>query len=235
MKLHYFQHEPFEGLGMIAAWATRHGHTLTRTAFFETGALIPDITDYDALVVMGGSMSVYDEDRHPWLADEKAHIHSAIKAGKCVLGICLGAQLIAASLGAEVAPHTHKEIGWFPVALTDAGATHRLFAGFNSAMTVFHWHGDRFDIPQGAVRLMSSAACDNQAFVYGERVLALQFHLEMDPVAVRAITAACAEELRREGAGLWVQSAGEIVEKSKKAVTKQALFTLLDRWSRWDD
>jgi GMP synthase-like glutamine amidotransferase len=219
---------------MIADWAARHGHTLSCTAFFHPEAEIPDLRDYDALIVMGGSMGVYDEDRFDWLAPEKAHIRKAIDAGKPVLGICLGAQLIAASLGAKVAPHSRKEIGWFPVALTDTGVTHPLLSGFNSAMTVFHWHGDRFEIPAGARHLMSSAACDNQAFAYGDNVLALQFHLEMDPVAVRALMAACAEELRREGPGLWVQSAGEIVEKSKKAVTKQTLFTLLDRWSQWE-
>lgn len=232
MKLHYFQHEAFEGLGMIADWASQRGHTVTRTAFFEPGALIPSPNDYDALIVMGGSMGVYDEDRFAWLAPEKTHIRSAIEAGRPVLGICLGAQLVAASLGAKVAPHTHKEIGWFPVAMTDAGVTHPLFAGFNSAMTVFHWHGDRFEVPASAQHLMSSAACDNQAFTYGAHVLALQFHLEMDPVAVRALMAACEDELLREGPGRWVQSASEIVEKSEKAVTRQVLYTLLDRWSR---
>lgn len=219
---------------MIADWANKHGHTLTRTAFFDPAALIPDHDDYDALIVMGGTMGVYDEAHISWLAGEKAHIRAAIEAGKFVLGICLGAQLIAASLGAKVAPHTHKEIGWFPVTMTDAGGVHPLLAGFNSTMLVFHWHGDRFEIPAGAERLMSSAACDNQAFIYGERVLALQFHVEMDAAAVRAIMAAGAEELRREGPGLWVQSAGEIVEKCKKAVTKQTLYTLLDRWSQWE-
>ena len=232
MKLHYFQHEPFEALGLIADWAKKHGHKLSRTAFFEPHYEIPQVRDYDALVVMGGSMGVYDEDRFVWLAPEKAHIRAAIDAGKHVLGICLGAQLIAASLGAKVAPHTHKEIGWFPVAMTDAGLTHPLFSGLNNAMTVFHWHGDRFELPQGAVHLMSSAACDNQAFVYNDRVLALQFHLEMDAAAVRAIMSGCAEELRHAGPSLWVQSAGEIVEHGKKAVTKQTLFTLLDRWAK---
>jgi GMP synthase-like glutamine amidotransferase len=233
MKLHYFQHEPFEGLGMIADWARRHGHKLSRTAFFEPQFEFPNPRDYDALIVMGGSMGVYDEARFDWLAPEKAHIRAAIDAGKHVLGICLGAQLIAASLGAKVTPHTHKEIGWFPVAMTEAGAAHPLLSGFSSPMTVFHWHGDRFEIPEEAVHLMSSTACDNQAFVYGNnKVLALQFHLEMDEPAVRAIMSSCAEELRREGPGLWVQGAGEIVENGKKAVTKQTLFTLLDRWSK---
>ncbi|MGV3592347.1 MAG: type 1 glutamine amidotransferase, partial [Gammaproteobacteria bacterium] len=120
----------------------------------------------------------------------------------------------------------------FPVAMTDAGVTHPLLSGFNSAMTVFHWHGDRFEIPSGAVHLMSSAACDNQAFVYGKKVLALQFHLEMDLAAVRAIAAACADELRRAAKGRWVQSAVDMAEKGKKAATKQVLFTLLDRWAK---
>lgn len=232
MKVHYFQHEPFEGLGMIADWAARHGHRLSRTAFYEPNPELPDLRDYDALIVMGGSMGVYDEHRFPWLAPEKAHIRAAIDAGKHVLGICLGAQLIAASLGANVAPHTHKEIGWYPVALTPTGAAHPLLAGFDPAMLVFHWHGDRFELPAGARHLMSSTACDNQAFTYGEYVLALQFHLEMDAAAVREMLANCADELRREGPGLWVQSVGEIVEKGRKAMTKQTLFTLLDRWAR---
>lgn len=232
MRLHYFQHERFEGLGMIADWAKKHGHVLSCTPFFDENARIPQLADYDALIVMGGPMGVYDEARFPWLKAEKAHIRAAIDAGKHVLGVCLGAQLIAASLGAKVAPHMHKEIGWFPVAMTDTGVTHPLLSGFNPAMTVFHWHGDRFDIPKGAVHLMSSAACDNQAFLYGKHVLALQFHIEMDAVAVRAIMAGCADELRREGKGRWVQSAGEIVEKGKKATTKQVLFTLLDRWCK---
>lgn len=232
MRLHYFQHERFEGLGMIADWTKKHGHIVTNTPFFDANARLPRHADYDALVVMGGPMGVYDEARFSWLAAEKAHIRAAIDGGKHVLGICLGAQLIAASLGAKVAPHAHKEIGWFPVAMTDAGITHPLLSGFNSAMTVFHWHGDRFDIPSGAVHLMSSAACDNQAFVYDKHVLALQFHLEMDGAAVRAIAAACADELRRASKGRWVQSAADMAEKSKKAATKQVLFTLLDRWAK---
>ncbi len=232
MKVHYFQHEAFEGLGMIADWATRHGHTLTHTAFFKPGAAIPDIQEYDALIIMGGSMGVYDEGTFAWLAPEKAHIRSAIDAGKPVLGICLGAQLIAASLGAKVAPHTHKEIGWYPVAMTDAGAAHPLLSGLNSAMTVFHWHGDRFEIPEGAQHLMSSAACDNQAFVYGKRVLALQFHLEMDDAAVQAILAGGAEEIEREKYGFWVQGIADIRKNGKNAATRLALFTLLDRWAR---
>jgi GMP synthase-like glutamine amidotransferase len=232
MRLHYFQHEHFEGLGMIADWAKKHCHALSCTPFFDERARLPQLIDYDALVIMGGPMGVYDEDRYPWLVAEKAHIREAIDAGKHVLGICLGAQLIAASLGAKVAPNPHKEIGWFPVTMTDAGAAHPLLTGFDSTLTVFHWHGDRFEIPDGAAHLLRSAACDNQAFVYDKHVLALQFHLEMDAAAVRSIMTNCADELRREGKGQWVQGAGLIVEKGKKTTTKQLLFTLLDRWCK---
>ena len=227
MKLHYFQHEPFEGIGMIAEWAAQRGHTLVQTAFFAAAPSLPALSDYDALIIMGGSMGVYDEDQYPWLVAEKAHIRAAITAGLPVLGICLGAQLIAASLGAKVAPQTHKEIGWFPVAMTEAGAQHPLLSGFNSAMTVYHWHGDRFELPAGAVHLMSSAACDNQAFLVGARTVGLQFHLEMDAAAVQAIVKECGHELEH---GPWIQSGEEMLEKAQGAATRRALYSLLDRW-----
>jgi GMP synthase-like glutamine amidotransferase len=177
---------------------------------------------------MGGPMGVYDDAQYPWLAAEKEHIRAAIDAGKAVLGICLGAQLIAASLGAEVLPHTHKEIGWFPVSMTAAGVAHPLFAGINPAMTVFHWHGDRFDIPAGAQHLMSSTGCDNQAFAYGEKVLALQFHLEMDVAAVEGLIGACGRELKQ---GAWIQNADWLVQLAESGKTRLALFALLDNWA----
>lgn len=228
MRIHYFQHVPFEGLGMIADWAGERGHTLSRTAFYEQAISLPDIEDYDALTVMGGPMGVYEEDAYPWLKQEKGHIRAAIDAGKPVLGICLGAQLIAASLGAKVAPHSHKEIGWFPVAVEDSVAGHPILSGLNPAMTVLHWHGDRFEIPVGAVRLMSSAACDNQAFLYGKHVLGLQFHLEMDAPAVEAILESCGHELVKEE---WIQTAGTIRQKTSVSHTRRSLFMLLDNWA----
>lgn len=233
MRIHYFQHVPFEGLGMIADWAGEHGHTLSRTAFYEQGISLPDTEDYDTLIVMGGPMGVYEEDAYPWLKPEKSHIRATIDAGKPVLGICLGAQLIAASLSAKVAPHSHKEIGWFPVVVEDSVAGHSILSGLNPAMTVLHWHGDRFEIPGGAVRLMSSAACDNQAFLYGRHVLGLQFHLEMDSTAVDAILGSCGHELVK---GEWIQPAETIRQKTSVNHTRRSLFMLLDNWAsglRW--
>lgn len=227
MKIHYFQHVPFEGLGRIADWARDRGHTLSHTALFEPGHRLPAPGDYDVLVVMGGAMGVYDEPLYPWLRTEKEHIRTAIDAGKPVLGVCLGAQLIASVLGAKVAPHRHKEIGWFDIALTEEATDHPLFAGIARHMRVLHWHGDRFEIPSGALRIARSAACDNQGFLYRDRVLGLQFHLEMDPAAVAAIVDNCGNELVEAP---FIQSRQEIIALATHTDTASMLHRLLDNW-----
>lgn len=228
MRLHYVQHVPFESLGLIRGWAEKRGMEISSTALFERHVTLPTPDAYDVLIVMGGPMGVYDEEAFPWLREEKKHIREAIAAGKAVLGICLGAQLIANVLGAKVAPHTHKEIGWYPIAFTDEAAGHPLLAGLNTGMTVLHWHGDRFDIPEGALRLASSKACDNQAFLYGGRVLGLQFHLEMDWPSLAAICDGCAEELA--SGGPYVQSADTMLSCHYVDRCNTALNTLLDNW-----
>src|SRR5690606_32591469 len=114
----------------------------------------------------------------PWMKEEKKLIEKAILKGKRVIGICLGAQLIADVLGARVFPNKEKEIGWFPIELTEEGQKSPFFAGFNKTETVFHWHGDTFEIPKGAEHIASSKVCENQAFLFDHKVLGLQFHLE---------------------------------------------------------
>jgi len=169
MKIHWIQHVPFEGLGCIEPWLKEQKYKVTCTRLWA-GDIFPDIGKVDGLIVMGGPMGVYDEAIHPWLAAEKAFIKEIIAQDKPVLGICLGAQLIAEVLGAKVSKNQQKEIGFFP--LTGDGAI------FSKSFTAFHWHGDTFGIPDGAVHLASSAATANQAFIYKDNVLALQFHLE---------------------------------------------------------
>src|SRR5690606_28697951 len=154
------------------------------------GEDLPTCTDFDALIVMGGPMNVDEHARHPWLAGEKALIRAAINAGRPVLGICLGAQLIAASLGAPVTRNAETEIGWFDVELEPAGRASPLFAGFPPRFAAFHWHGDTFAIPAGAQRLMRSEACSHQGFALGARVVGLQFHLEVTAANARAMYAA---------------------------------------------
>ena len=191
-RAHWFQHVPFEGLGSIECWLMANGYEVTYTRLFEPHAL-PVLDAVDFLIVMGGPMSVNDEADYPWLVAEKAFIRNCIDAGKPVLGICLGAQLIASVLGARVFPNSLKEIGWFPIEAVPSDAESRF--KFPSSTTVFHWHGETFDLPQGAIRLAKSAGCDNQAFQYGEKVIGLQFHLETTPEAAEAIVTNCRHEL----------------------------------------
>lgn len=193
MNLHYLQHVPFEGPGSIATWAGNHKCRLTATKLYANEQL-PHPDQFEALIVMGGPMSIHDHKLYPWLVREKEFIKAAIAAGKPVLGICLGAQLIADVLGAKVYKNTEKEIGWFPInPAPNLGK--ELSRIFPAAMTVFHWHGETFDIPHGASHLAQSVACRNQGFSYREKVIGLQFHLESTPESVRALIDNCGAEL----------------------------------------
>ncbi len=177
MRVHVFQHASFEGLAGIEPWLVKAGAMITYTRFFEAAAL-PALETIDWLIVMGGPMSVNDETTLPWLRSEKTCIAAAIARGTTVLGICLGAQLIASALGASITRNHEREIGWFPVSRLPGVDLHPLGACFPPTAEVLHWHGETFALPAGAVHLLRSAACENQAFAYGERVLGLQFHLE---------------------------------------------------------
>ncbi len=194
MNLHYLQHVTFEGLGSILPWAKKKGHSVSCTRLFADESL-PDLEAIDALVVMGGPMGVHDQDRYPWLRDEKRFLGAAIESEIPILGICLGAQILADVLGARVYPGTHKEIGWFPIERIDQMKPNKFSAVFPDQTTVFHWHGDTFELPSGATHLARSVACENQAFSIDDRILALQFHLEMTAEAVAPLIENCSDEL----------------------------------------
>jgi len=151
----------------------------------EQGQSFPDVHSYSHVVIMGGPMAVYEMDRTSYLRDEALFIEKAVRAHKQVLGVCLGAQMLAHILGARVYPGGAKEIGWYDVALTEEGMHDGCMAGLavdgGKTAQVFQWHGDTFDLPQGAVRLASSELFPNQAFRYSDRVYALQFHIEVTP------------------------------------------------------
>lgn len=208
---------PFEPLGTIAPWAQRHGHEVTGTRVYERAAF-PVQESFDALIVMGGPMSVNDEDQHPWLRDEKAFIERTLKEDKPVLGFCLGGQLIATVAGATVAPNQYQEIGWFPIKRTDGAPT----GLFPAEAMVFHWHGERFELPSGALHLASSEGCDNQAFLLGSNVLAMQFHLEFTP----EIVAGLAERLKNE-----MQEGEPYIQTTEAMLADPDRFVALNRLS----
>ena len=194
MNIHYLQHVPFEGLGSIRNWAEQHGHVITCSRLYQ-GEQLPPRQNIDWLIVMGGPMGIYDDNLYPWLTPEKQYIQTAIHEGKRVLGICLGAQLIADALGAKVYPNPHREIGWFPIRLTEEAGAIPIFAEVPSKIEAFHWHGDTFDLPQDATWLAKSDACKHQAFIYEQRVVALQFHLETTRQNAEQLITHCQDEM----------------------------------------
>ena len=205
MRLHYFQHVPFEDPAFILNWARENNHTLTGTHFYKDTWMKPSVDQFDWLVIMGGPMSVYDRENYPWLLNEKKMIEQAILKGKIIIGICLGAQLIANVLGARVYPNHNKEIGWFPVDRVNVDDGYNYFT---TQFMAFHWHGDTFDIPCDAQHLMRSEGCANQAFCYQNRVFAFQFHLESTPESVKSLVINCGSELTQ---GPFIQSENEIL------------------------
>ena len=183
MRILTFRHIPCEGLGLISSELQARGIGCDIVDLYRSGATLPRREDYDGLIVMGGPMSV--NDGLPYLEFEKKTIAEAIAAGQPVLGICLGAQLIASALGALVYRNAVKEIGWFDVQFTPAASEDTLFRGTGPVETVFHWHGETFDMPAGATWLASSDACRHQAFRVGTGTYALQFHLEVTPEMIQ--------------------------------------------------
>ena len=236
MRARILQHVPFESPGSIAPTLRSLGASVETTRLFS-GEVLPAAADVDLLVIMGGPMSVNDEAEHPWLVDEKALVAEAIVNGRAVLGVCLGAQVIASALGYPVFKNREPEIGWFPIQPTVDGEA----VGLNGSGCVFHWHGETFDLPEGAIHLAESAACPNQAFEVefdggpargGALLLALQFHLEATEGSVRMMYEGQREELAREAAATGSPTLAEsalVGEPARYAPLRPLLDDLLDR------
>lgn len=201
----------------------QRGHQLSSSHFY-LGHSLPATAEFDWLIVMGGPMGVYDELEFPWLIEEKVFIRHAIESGKVVLGICLGAQLIADVLGAGVYKNQYREIGWFPIERQIEANESALAEVFPETLDVFHWHGDTFDIPPGAKLLASSEACCNQGFVLDGRVLGLQFHLETTAESAAALIQNCGAEL---DGSKYVQSAGEMLSDASRFLKINAIMDSL--------
>ena len=220
MKVLVLQHIACEPPGEFEAVLKVRRAIIHRVELDELEPL-PDWRGFDAIVAMGGPMSAYDDAAFPWLTAEKRLIREAVHAGKPFFGTCLGVQLLAASLGARVYPGSNPEVGLLPVTLTDEGLRDPVFKGLPRELFALQWHGDTFDLPEGAVMLASSPAYPAQAFRWGTSAYGVQFHLEVDvehatewgrvpqyrdsldrmlgPNAIKGLT----DDLRTHGAGMW--------------------------------
>lgn len=202
----------------MAPWFEAKAYELTTTMVY-LGEPIPTVDDFDWLLIMGGGMSVYEEEKYPWLVTEKQLIRDAIAAGKKVLGICLGGQLIASAMGAKVYPNDQQEIGWHDVTKTDSLAT-----WCPDSFKPLSWHGDRFDLPDSAISFASSVITPHQGFCLSDKVWALQFHLEAITDSVPdfyAVTGKMPE-------GDYVQAVEQMIEDNYVVESKSIMHTLLD-------
>jgi GMP synthase-like glutamine amidotransferase len=193
--------------------------------------LVPDLPspqDLDCVVVLGGPMSAWEDQCYPWLRQEKRFIQAFIDTGRPLLGVCLGAQILADVLGARTYPGPHKEIGWHNAEAAPEARETWVDGALPARFETFFWHGDTFDLPDGAVRIAGSAAFRNQGFVWNQ-VLALQFHLEVKPEWVQMLVQRDAQELR---AGAYVQSAETVLGKPATLYRENNLLMdkLLERW-----
>jgi GMP synthase-like glutamine amidotransferase len=214
MRIHFVQHVPFEGPGSISDWAATNQYKTSYTKIFET-VKFPLPEDFDILIIMGGPMGVYEEEKYEWMKAEKSFIKNAIDQKKKVLGICLGAQFVAAALGSTVFQHGEKEIGWLPVQKASA---HSLTNHFPQIFTTFHWHGDTFNLPKGAIQLFKTGACEQQGFIYDKHVAALQFHAEVKQDLLDGMTKHEKAELIKN---TYVQTEDEIKQLTPRYIHQQ--------------
>jgi GMP synthase-like glutamine amidotransferase len=229
MRIHSLQHVPFEDIGSMLQDLTAASHSLTTTHWYK-GDQAPPLDSFDLLIVMGGPMGVYDDEQYSWLATEKQFIGEAIAAGKKVLGICLGAQLISCVLGGQVSRNAHREIGWFPLEINAEAKDHPIAAILADCKQVFHWHGDTFELPGDALLLASSQACANQAYVIEDRIYGFQFHLETTETSALALVENCAEDLDNSR---FVQTAAAIMaNKESFAAINRAMSRVFKEITR---
>ncbi len=224
--IHWLQHVHFEGLGSIEKYLIDRGHDLSCTRLWA-GDRLPSPDSFVALIVMGGSMGIYDYEDYPWLQVEKEFLAQVVDRGIPILGICLGAQLLADVLGAKVNANPQKEIGWFPV-IRNKTVPDFLESVLPEKMTVFHWHGDTFGIPEDAVNLYSSEACAHQAFLYKEHVLGLQFHLETTRESAAALIDNCRNELVQDS---WIMTGQEMLGREDSFNTiNDCMFAVIKKF-----
>lgn len=224
MRIHALQHVEFEDLANIEPWIRSQGHCLTKTYLWDH-AILPALDQFDWLIIMGGPMNVYEEIAYPWLALEKKLIRDAISQNKRILGICLGAQLIADVLGGRVYRNEYKEIGWHSVELAESARQSAVFQFIPQKFIAFHWHGDTFTLPPSCRHIASSAGCLNQAFEFNDgRVVGLQFHIESTFDSVRCLIRNCPGDFT---GGRYVQPSNEILEQMEHVQSAESVLRII--------
>jgi GMP synthase-like glutamine amidotransferase len=220
------KHVPFEGPGAIAHWIDRNGLNLEFCPWYKEPVIKPP-EEYAAIVIMGGPMNVHDNDSYPWLPLELDYLRRALVTPVPILGFCLGSQLLALALGANVTRNAYKEIGWFEVTKHPLAESSPVLQGFPATFMTMHWHGDTFSLPQDALPLGSSAACQNQGFVWQNRVVGLQFHPEFTESGLESIIDQCRDELISDP---FIQSEQQILANRHLLPEQhEMLFRLFDR------
>lgn len=193
------QHEACEDLGRIKVALKARGLVPRYVRLFAGESIPSALESAEALIVMGGPMSVYEQEQYPFLTAELELIHRTISSGRPILGVCLGSQLLSAALGGAVSKGERKEIGWYPVRLSNQASSDPLLLGVPEEFVGFHWHGDVFTLPPGAESLASSAVTEHQAFRYGWNAYGLLFHLEVTRESIHAMTQKFVDELQQAG------------------------------------
>ncbi|MEJ2199521.1 MAG: type 1 glutamine amidotransferase [Desulfuromonadaceae bacterium] len=223
MRIHALQHVSYEFLTTVEQWAKDKKHAFSKTLLYQDVEL-PRFDEFDLLIILGGPMSIHEEDRYPWLTVEKRFIAGAIENGRLVLGVCFGAQLLADALGARVYKNRYPEIGWHPVSLTEAAKGSRVFSRLPKTFTPFLWHEYTFDIPKGCKRVAESEGCANQAFACEDRLIGVQFHIEPSTESIQRVITCCGDKI---GSGRYVQSLAEILNDKSNLEELSSVMILL--------
>lgn len=228
MKILLLQHDPLDGPGALLEWAVERGHIVTSCLMGEES--LPPIGSFDLLVGLGGPMGAYDEEKYPWLIAEKEYLRRTFAAGKKILGLCLGCQMLADALGGKAFRHTHKEFGWQPIVPLPEGTE---WFGTDKVFPAFQWHGDTYTLPPGAVQLARNEAAEQQAFLLerdgGGKALGLQFHLEWTEQMARE---ALGEPGVAPPASPYVQTPEEILsDLTLFGSARERFFAMLDRFA----